>query len=291
MKTIDLEQNTPDWLEFRRNKIGASDAPIILGKSPFKTAHKLYTEKHEANPQIQSEAMKRGHDLEPIARAAFNESAPLFYNIPDIYVTPLVVQSDAYEWMIASLDGIDIINRILVEIKCPGEKDHRCALNGTIPGHYYAQLQHQMYVTDYDEMCYFSYRDGSYIILTCKRDDEFIKQMIVEEKKFMACLETSTPPQLSDRDYEDRDDIEFIDTAYRYAEVEKNLVQLQDEKERLRELLVTLSNQKNCRGAGVKIAHNFRKGAIDYAKIPDLKVIDLERYRKASTSYCTISLV
>ena len=39
-------------------------------------------------------------------------------------------------WMIASLDGIDIDNKTLVEIKCPGEIDHSCAMDGQVPEKY-----------------------------------------------------------------------------------------------------------------------------------------------------------
>ena len=39
---IELTQNTPEWLEFRRKKIGASDAPIILEVSTWKTPYQLW---------------------------------------------------------------------------------------------------------------------------------------------------------------------------------------------------------------------------------------------------------
>jgi len=40
-----LRQNTPEWLEVRKTKLGASDAPAILGISPYKTAYQLFLEK------------------------------------------------------------------------------------------------------------------------------------------------------------------------------------------------------------------------------------------------------
>ena len=41
--TKDLPEN--DWLEYRRQGIGGSDAASILGVSPFKTARDLYYDK------------------------------------------------------------------------------------------------------------------------------------------------------------------------------------------------------------------------------------------------------
>ena len=32
-----LHQNTPEWHQWRRQGIGASDAPVIMGETPFKT--------------------------------------------------------------------------------------------------------------------------------------------------------------------------------------------------------------------------------------------------------------
>ena len=41
----ELVQQSEEWLEFRRSRIGASDAPIIMGVSPWKTHYKLWVEK------------------------------------------------------------------------------------------------------------------------------------------------------------------------------------------------------------------------------------------------------
>ena len=73
-----LQQNTNEWLEFRRNKIGSSDAPIIMGKSPWKTPHQLWEEKMGIKDSFfESQAMRRGKDLEPEARTAFEEQTGL----------------------------------------------------------------------------------------------------------------------------------------------------------------------------------------------------------------------
>ena len=39
---VDLQQNTPEWLEFRRLRIGASDAPVIMEVSPYTTPYTLW---------------------------------------------------------------------------------------------------------------------------------------------------------------------------------------------------------------------------------------------------------
>ena len=38
-----LRQNTPEWHRWRRQGIGASDAPVIMGETPFKTPRTLWS--------------------------------------------------------------------------------------------------------------------------------------------------------------------------------------------------------------------------------------------------------
>lgn len=64
-----MKQNTKEWLEWRSQGIGASDAPIIMGASPWKTPYKLWLEKTTGQSDFQgNEATERGHALEDSAR-------------------------------------------------------------------------------------------------------------------------------------------------------------------------------------------------------------------------------
>ena len=73
-----MQQNTEEWLEFRRDKIGASDAPIIMGKSPWKTPHQLWEEKIGVRTSsYETAAMRRGKDLESEARKHFEQQTGL----------------------------------------------------------------------------------------------------------------------------------------------------------------------------------------------------------------------
>ena len=48
---MEIEQNTEEWFKYRNSGIGASEAPIILGLSPYKTRIELYEQK--INPVIE----------------------------------------------------------------------------------------------------------------------------------------------------------------------------------------------------------------------------------------------
>ena len=42
MKLVSVEQGSKEWLALRNNKIGASDAPIIMGESSWTTPFQLW---------------------------------------------------------------------------------------------------------------------------------------------------------------------------------------------------------------------------------------------------------
>lgn len=180
-----LEQGTPEWLALRKTKITATDASVIMGENPWKTNYQLYREKiSDDAPKPSNERMQRGLDLEPVARDLFTIKTGIEMN-------PKIIVKD---WAMASLDGMDDSRKFILEIKCPGPKDHELALENKIPGHYYPQLQHQMYVCDVKEMFYFSFDGIEGAIVYVSRNDEYIEKMIFEEKKFYDCLINKTPP-------------------------------------------------------------------------------------------------
>ena len=229
--------------------------------------------------------------MEAEARQAFETMYETIY-MDQVHVIPYVVQSDMYDWMIASLDGLDTEKGVMVEIKCPGPKDHELAMSGKIPKHYIPQLQHQLLVTGLDKMLYFSYRQGDShpVLLEYSIDKSLSSKLIREEAKFLNCMLTKTPPDLMDTDHEERFDLEFLNVAIKFARVKEELEQKLAEEQALKEEIIRLSENKSCRGGRVKVSMCSRKGAIDYAKIPQLSGLDLEAYRKPATKYCSVSL-
>lgn len=291
MKQINLVQGSPEWLEFRRTKIGASDAPIIMGESPWKTPFELYSDKIYGVENFRNRAMQRGVNLEPLARKVFEETTA-FELTP-----PMVVQSDEFDWMIASLDGINEESKIIVEIKCPGAKDHGIAKEGKIPPKYYPQLQHQLAVTGYKQLYYFSFKDADdFASIICERDQVYIDKLIEAEKVFVECLRANIPPKSSKDDYIEETNEHFIDLAEDYFQLQENidelnyhLTQAQKEQEEIKDQLLLLSGGRRCKGGGIRINQVIRKGTIDYGAIAELKHIDIEKYRRPATTYWTFS--
>lgn len=269
MKKLDIEQGKQEWLSLRKNYIGASDATIIMGVNPWRTSYMLWLDKMGLSETKQTEVMKRGLDLEPIARQKFIEE--IGYD-----VFPVVALHDFRRFMMASFDGISENEEIAVEIKCPGREDHEKAMDGVVPEKYMPQLQHQMEVAGLDSMFYFSFTEKSYKILEIERNDIYIKDMIGKEKIFWECIQNLEAPELIDRDYIKREDEEWIQLSKEWIEICK----IEKRKEEIRKRLIDISGQSNTMGGGIKLSKIPRKGNIDYKSVPELIGVDLEKYRK-----------
>jgi len=280
----DIEQQTPEWLEMRRNKIGASDAIIIMGVSPWKTPNDLFLDKMGLSPtQYRSPAMQRGIDLESDARKECE------YRLKE-NLYPKVVFNKDLPWQMASLDGISLDGKILVEIKCPGKSDHECALGGEVPEKYFPQLQHQMCVCGLDEMYYFSYFGitASNALIKVHRDQEYIDKLTQKEREFWNCMQTFTAPELTPRDYNVRNDSEWKLTALEMTTVQKFLKEYETRHAQLKEKLIQLADGKNSVGNGVKLCKVVKKGTVDYMAIPGVSQ-HIENYRKSPVEYWKIS--
>lgn len=252
-------QGSDEWLKLRKSKITATDAAAILGISPWKTALQLYHEKKsDEKPKPPTPAMQRGTDLEPVARE-------LFCIKTGHKMEPKVIVKD---WLMASLDGINAWDEIL-EIKCPLNKDPLLEKEGKIPDHYYAQMQHQMYVCDSQKAFYFCFDGVDGVTVEVKRDDAFIEKMLDKEWEFYQCLKNNTPPEATERDlvYKEKDDDTWKSCASQWKELNETIKSLETKQELLRRRLIFLSGESNSRGAGIALAQVKRKGALDYAKM------------------------
>lgn len=278
-----LLQQSNEWLEFRRQRIGASDAPVIMEVSPWKTAYQLWQEKLALVPQAnyKSFAMERGINLENDARLLFTAET-------GISVKPLIYLSRDNDWGMASFDGVSEDGNHAVEIKCPGKEDHQKALNKQVPEKYIPQLQHQMQVLELDKIYYLSYDpsdENDLIHFTVNRDDKYIKAMIKKESEFWDCMQEVTPPKMSQRDYYERSDELWLALASEWKLINSQQKEFESKEKEARNMLISMSAGKNTTGGGIRLAKLVRKGNIDYANIPQLKEIDLEKYRKANSEF------
>ena len=279
MKIIDLEQGSPEWLSWRKTVITATDASIIMGNNPWDTPYKCWQRKLgliEEKPS--NEAMERGKRLEPHARAQFIER----YKIAMI---PLVVESTAFDFLGASLDGYSEKKNAILEVKCGGSKLHDMAKKGEIPAYYKDQMQHQMLVTGASKCYYYSYDGENGICIEVHPDPEYRKAFFPKAREFWKCVAYNEPPELQASDYKDMsDDPKWKEYSTEYKKIKKQIEDLEEIKESYRKDLLRLCEDQNCLGYGVKAMKTTIRGRVDYEQIPEIKGLDLDKYRKGPTT-------
>jgi putative phage-type endonuclease len=193
MPLIELIQGSELWKQWRTSRITATDVPIILGSSPFKTKLELYEEKLGMRPpQPLNASMARGQELEPAARKLASE-------LMDIDFRPAVIECTKYPWLAASLDGLGWCkNQYILEIKCTGMEKHIEAISGIMPDYYADQVQTQLLVTEAEICYYFSYRpeytEKPYAIIEVYPNLEKQAEIIAKGQEFYINMCTMNPP-------------------------------------------------------------------------------------------------
>jgi len=136
-KTVRLRQGSDAWLAFRQNHIGASDAPAIVGESPYSSPLALYLEKTEGSgpPDPDRERLFRiGHVLEPVILRMYGVDRGTLVR------KGRVLESREIPWLSCSLDG-EVPGRI-VEAKWSSSS----RWDDGVPPDVRVQVTHQMAV-------------------------------------------------------------------------------------------------------------------------------------------------
>jgi len=184
-----MEQEGFEWHKWRMGGIGSSDAPVVMGVSPYKTIEQLYLEKTGQGEEPESNfAMLRGKELEPIARARVEL-------LEDLDFETVTLEMPDRNYMRASLDGWNEETKTLLEIKCLGKKGFSMAKAGEIPIEYIYQMAHQILVSGASEAWYYCF-DGEEGVLIKKSAGQFIKEcaeLLKECEKFWDRVKKKEP--------------------------------------------------------------------------------------------------
>lgn len=200
-KVLVSTENMPyeDWLEYRKQGIGGSDASVVCGINRYKSPVELWMEKTGQLPhQEAGEAAYWGTQLEPFVRAESTKRTGI-----EVSRRNELLQSEEHPFMLANLDGICEVPDVgpcIFEAKTAsaykvGEWED------AIPDEYALQLAHYMAVTGYA---------GAYIAVLIggntfkwkfiERDEELISMLIQLETDFWNHVQDGTPPPLDGSD-------------------------------------------------------------------------------------------
>lgn len=197
--TLDRE----DWLEWRRQGIGSSDAAVIIGLSPWKSRYALWAEKtvEGLDTQDVTHSMEFGTRVEPVLNR-------WFHDLTDLYILGEQTLCDHPErpWMRATVDGFvaespdtalaDALG--IAEDKTTGQAAEEWEKE--IPDYYRAQAQWQMAVTGHDRVWFptlhFAFGRREFHVHELERDQGDIDFLVAEAEKFWTeHILTGEPPE------------------------------------------------------------------------------------------------
>ena len=184
-----------DWLDYRKQGIGGSDAAVVCGISRYKSPVELWMEKTNQMPdQEAGEAAYWGTQLESLVRTEFTKRTGI-----EVEHRMELLRSDEHPFMQANLDGTCVhpeLGPCIFEAKTASAFKAGEWEDG-IPDEYFLQVQHYMAVTGYK---------GTYIAALIggntfrwkfiPRDEGLIARLVQLEADFWQQVQNETPPPL-----------------------------------------------------------------------------------------------
>jgi len=194
--------NKVDWLIERKHGIGGSDAPIILGVSPFKGPLDLWAEKRNlTDPFEETEAMRWGNRLQEAIRMGYEEDTGRRVQEQGIHT----FVNKQFDYIRASVDGLipafDVGRHPMVwEAKSTAYiSEHE--LEEDFPVHWEVQVQHEMFALGLSNASLAVLVRGNKLKWKdIERNDAFIEEMLKKEMDFWESVQNGTPPEADARE-------------------------------------------------------------------------------------------
>ena len=132
-----------EWLALRKTGIGGSDAGAVCGLNPYSSPMKVFHDKTSKEiRELDSEAVRQGHDLEDYVALRFMEATGL-----KVRRSNYMYRSTEYPFMIADVDRLVVGEDAGLECKTASAYNADKWKDGDIPLHYIMQCYHYMAVT------------------------------------------------------------------------------------------------------------------------------------------------
>ena len=283
-RVLELEQGSDAWKLKRFEHCTASQVPVLFDQSPYQTRLGLFEEKRskrEADVSHSKQALFNiGHKAEIAGRDWIEAHL-------GIKVSPAVLLSTECPDLLASLDGFNAEKRIVFEAKYVGRDALHELKKGKLKAHHESQVQAQLLASGAEKCVYFAMDpEGDAAVIDVYPNLDYAKDIAAAVTKFMKDVREGVEPEASDRDFYTPTDPRFDDLA----NLERQMKLIKANYDALEgAILDDYKDYKRVKAGGVTIAKYFAKGTVDYGKIPQLKGLDLERYRKAGSERTRVS--
>lgn len=209
MQTHELIQGTPEWHAYRANHFNASDAPAMMGCSPYKTRSQLLHEMATGHvPEVDAATQRRfddGHRFEALAR-------PL---AEDIICEDLYPVTGSEGNLSASFDGLtvmddqafehktlnDVLRQAFAEIETIAPQYREREAGRHLPLQYQVQMEQQLFVSGADRVLFMASKwNGEELVeeLHCwyYSDAELRAKIVAGWDQFAKDLAAYVPPEV-----------------------------------------------------------------------------------------------
>jgi putative phage-type endonuclease len=199
MQTINVIQGSPEWHAHRRAHFNASDAPAMLGVSPYKSRSQLLNELATGIGQDFDAATQRrfddGHRFEELARKEAEK-------IIGEELSPVTGTEGKYS---ASFDGITFGENICFEHKTLNDELRGIKEGKDLPEHYRVQMEQQLMVANAERCLFVASKwtcnnELQELVHVWYEPDGFLRKRIVDGwSQFEADLAAYVPPVITEK--------------------------------------------------------------------------------------------
>lgn len=218
LKKLRMKQGDAAWLDWRKLGLGGSEVACVVGANPYRDskadriwARKLPSDHPQAKGEIADNSnMAFGRLNEPDARR-------IYEGLFGWSATDVCVLSDDYDCVRCSLDGLRDDDKVVLEIKCPGERNHQKYLSiAAIEDHFdrqtaYAkafpyyryQMLYQLMITGADFAHFVSYRpdwpdeNDRFVVFPFYPEPDEQRRLLERVLEFWSYVERREPPPKS----------------------------------------------------------------------------------------------
>ena len=153
---------------------------------------------------------------------------------------------------------------------------------GRVPEHYQWQVQHQLMVAGAEVADFYVFDGTEGLLLEVAPDPSAWTQVHAAWDAFMKCVSDGQPPALTARDTRVRDDGEWLSAASAYLEAKRAADATAKALDDAKAALIGLTDHAKEQGGGVSVTRLWKRGNVEYKRVPELAGVDLEQYRGAA---------
>jgi putative phage-type endonuclease len=279
---IDLKQNTPEWLEARKQYRTASEAAIVCGVSPFTTVEKFKLIKAGLKKQYYSKAMQQGHELEDKVRQWASDRFDTELEEACFVRGKYMASLDAYCPTVCIEGAPDI--GVVVEIKV-SRHTYDALKAGEVPEYYWLQIQQQLYCSQQEF--------GYLVAYNPKLDDYAISEPIHYEPSAIERIEKAWEafdgmpmPEIADCS----DNGAVMALFGEYAALKQEADHIKSKMDEIKAALIEQSNGLSLEADGYKLTRGKPRVTYDYRKACKDSGVDLEQYKKEGEPSWTLTV-